>query len=622
MLSRTVRIARIAMCGVLGLGSLLIAERTFAQTTLPGVVVTAPTPIVRPRPARPRAAPQQSTAAQQPPEQQPTGPQSAEHAPVEGLPIISADDTFVPVTVVTGREIEANQGATLTDTLQQRSGISGSTFAPGANRPIIRGLDSFRVRVQENGIGTHDVAALSEDHGIPIDPFAADQVEVVRGPAILSYGSQAIGGVVSATNNRIPDAIPPRGYTAEIKGGLASVDQGRDGAFKVTAGAGNFALHADGFARRTEDYDTPHGKQRNSFVDSNGYALGSSYVWKDGFIGVAYARFDSLYGIPGIEPAAENARIDMAQEKVSSRGEWRVRDSGIEAIRYWFGWTDYSHDEIHFDGALGGDAVGSRFTNRETEGRLEVQHQTLQTGLGHLTGTAGIQLGRRNTRGLSFEGDSLLEPSRTRTAAAFLFEELQAGAGGAEVGGAEKRQPVAVKIGMHDAEAGEAHVLRELARGVIGRAVEQVGRVDDLARRAALNHENAYGVLLVFPEVEELNGKVLRPIQWDAFLRTKLQLLIGVEVDRIQNVRVRRLRRPVGVGGNHARPVAKSVVGKLDAEAEPRRCYCGRLRRRRTRSKCGAGKCCASRQDVPAAHSFAHIRRPKFPPVKQAHLSR
>ena len=187
----------------------------------------------------------------------------------------SVEDAFVPITVVPSSDIVSTPGANLADSLQYRPGITGSNFAAGANRPVIRGLDNYRVRVQENGIGSHDVSALSEDHAVPIDPFSADRIEVVRGPATLRYGSQAIGGVVNASNDRIPEIIPPRGSSVETRGGLNSVDRGSDGAFKVTAGAGNFAVHADAFERHAGDYDTPAGKQFNTFVDSSGFAVGS-----------------------------------------------------------------------------------------------------------------------------------------------------------------------------------------------------------------------------------------------------------------------------------------------------------------------------------------------------------
>jgi iron complex outermembrane recepter protein len=380
-----------------------------AQTQLPGIVVTTPSPVVRraPAPPAPTAQPQAPAVPELPPP--PTG--------------IIIEDAFVPITVVTSREITATPGANLADSLQYKPGLAGSTFAPGANRPVIRGLDNTRVRIQENGIGSHDVSTVSEDHGVPIDPYAADQIEVVRGPATLRYGSQAIGGVVNATNNRIPEFVPRGGFSAETRGGLSSVDNGADGAFKVTAGAGNFAVHADAFRRRADDYDTPQGRQFNSFVDSDGFSVGSSYVGKDGFIGIAFTNFNSLYGIPGADAVDERVRIDMQQNKIQSKGEWRVRDFGIEAIRYWFGSSDYEHAEI----ALGSGVaeIGSLFTNKENEGRVEVQHLPIQTGLGELRGAIGTQIGHRKTIATSFEGDSLLEPARTDSIAAFLFEELQ-----------------------------------------------------------------------------------------------------------------------------------------------------------------------------------------------------
>src|SRR5207248_10687618 len=115
--------------------------------------------------------------------------------------------------------------ATLGDALAARPGIAATTFAPGASRPVIRGLSGFRVRIQENGLSSGDVSALSDDHAVPIDPLVAGQVEVVRGPATLRYGSQAIGGVVNAVNNRIPTAIPVNGILVATRGGVATVNE-------------------------------------------------------------------------------------------------------------------------------------------------------------------------------------------------------------------------------------------------------------------------------------------------------------------------------------------------------------------------------------------------------------
>jgi iron complex outermembrane receptor protein len=415
-------VAAAAAC--LAASSGVSAQSAAEPAELPEIVVTTPSPVQKPAKKATKAV--SPAPAQQGPSPQPAAaPAPPAEPPLLPLPGgVVADEAFVPVTVTTARELEANAGATLTDTLMTKPGISGSTFAAGANRPIIRGLDNYRVRIQEDGIAVHDVSNLSEDHAIPIDPFSADQVEVVRGPATLRYGSQAIGGVVNATNDRIPAFVPPHGISAEITGGMTSADDGRDGAFQVTAGSDGLALHADGFKRRAEDYDTPDGVQFNSFVQSDGGALGGSLIGPDGFIGISYSRFASLYGIPGAEAEDERGRIDLAQDKILSKGEWRPKANGIEAIRYWFGWSDYAHNELDFNGT--DFDVGSRFINRETEGRIEVQHQAVMTGLGELSGAAGVQFGHRHIAGESFEGDSLLEPARTEMVAGFLFEELQA----------------------------------------------------------------------------------------------------------------------------------------------------------------------------------------------------
>ncbi|WP_163278966.1 TonB-dependent receptor, partial [Klebsiella aerogenes] len=81
-------------------------------------------------------------------------------------------------------ELQRAQPTSLGDALFDRPGLSASTFAPGsASRPIIRGLDNSRVRIQENGTGVQDVSDLGEDHAVPINPLVNDRIEVIRGPA-------------------------------------------------------------------------------------------------------------------------------------------------------------------------------------------------------------------------------------------------------------------------------------------------------------------------------------------------------------------------------------------------------------------------------------------------------
>lgn len=411
-------ISAVAICSV--------SHAAQAQTELPGIVIESPSPVASSVPGG------GLPGGQLPPIQSSSVP--------SGTTVV-IDDSFAAVTVVSEADVLASPGPTITDAIDKKPGIWGTTFAPGANRPIIRGLDSYRVRVQLDGIGAHDVSDLSEDHAVPVDPTTAEQVEVIRGPATLRYGSQAIGGVVSVRSNRIARFAPPNGWMGEVKGGLTSVDSGRDGAFSVTSGVSGFVVHADGFKRYSDNYDTPHGEVENSFVKSHGFGLGLSRVWKDGFIGISFSRVKSLYGIPGAhgeehededhdddhdEGHSHMPVIDLVQDRVQVQGEWRLRANGIEAIRLWLGWTDYRHDEvIEEDGAK---LVGTRFTNEAFEGRVEIQHMPILTGFGQMRGAVGVQGGHDTKSGVAVDEpvDGLLDPAKTRTVAGFWFEELKA----------------------------------------------------------------------------------------------------------------------------------------------------------------------------------------------------
>src|SRR6266851_3154161 len=218
-----------------GLGSNAMSQDAApppSSTQLPEITVTSPSPIVRRNvvpsrtPARvARAVPGRNRAPT--PQAQPT-PVAA--APQRGvLPVVTVQ--FATVTVVPNEELRREGGATLGDLLFSKPGITGSSFAPGASsRPIIRGLDVNRVGIVENGVGGGGASDLGEDHFVPIDPLATNQVEVIRGPAALRYGSQSIGGVVSGTNNRIPEALPCATVPATVPASVYKADPVTDAA--------------------------------------------------------------------------------------------------------------------------------------------------------------------------------------------------------------------------------------------------------------------------------------------------------------------------------------------------------------------------------------------------------
>ncbi|UFW51744.1 MULTISPECIES: TonB-dependent receptor [Bradyrhizobium] len=447
-----------------------LAQDKPVATELPSVTVTAPSPIVR-RVVVPSRTPGRATrtarvrSRERTAEAAPAAPPAA--APQQGvLPIVT--NQFATVTVVPNEEIRREGGGQLGDLLFSKPGITGSSFAPGASsRPIIRGLDVNRVGIVENGTNSGGASDLGEDHFVPIDTLATNQVEVVRGPAALRYGSTSIGGVVSAANNRIPDALPScapsfQSYglptkaplatagtspcvTAETRSAFSSVDRGVESGVLLDTGGGNFAFHADAYGRSTTDYGIPsypyltdqtriitNGRQPNSATRSDGASIGGSYFFQGGYIGAAITQNDSLYYIPGIDGADHNTRIDGHQTKINVKGEYRPDATAIDTIRFWAGATDYRHNEIGLADPAdpNTDGVRQTFTNKEQEIRTEVQLMPFNARFAEVTTALGFQVGHQeltapspDNPGTLFNG--LWDPNNNTRVAGYAFNEFK-----------------------------------------------------------------------------------------------------------------------------------------------------------------------------------------------------
>src|SRR5712692_555986 len=396
---------------------------TSPQVTIPQVTVEGRRPVPR------RTVP----AAPGPPATTTPAPTPAPTAqPATTSPF---NPPFAPLSTITGNQIQASPSQSFGNLFFTLPGATSAGLAPGAARPILRGLADFRVRIQENGVGSGDVSDLGQDHGVPIDPLAIQKVDIFRGPAALRFGSQAVGGVVEAINSRIPTAAPFGGVAAELKAAANTGDNGWESGVLLDAGSRNAAIHADFFVRRCDDYRIPSypylfppdpapavdGRQPNSSFHTEGASVGGSYLFDGGYAGMAITRFASDYHVPGLEAAASQTHIRLEQTKITSKGEYRPYSAAIDAIRYWAGFTEYKHDEIGLNG-LGFEQINGTFRNNEKEGKIEVQFMPILMPIGALTSIFGSQLGHGQ---LDTSGEALLFPARTRTAAAYFFNEMQ-----------------------------------------------------------------------------------------------------------------------------------------------------------------------------------------------------
>ncbi|WP_412460577.1 TonB-dependent receptor [Pseudomonas sp. SC11] len=330
-----------------------------------------------------------------------------------------------PSTVLEGDTLLQQQQGSLGETLNKQPGVASTWFGPGASRPVIRGLDGDRIRILRNGVGALDASSLSYDHAVPLDPVNVERIEIVRGPAALLYGGNAIGGVINTFDNRIPDS-PIDGIHGAGELRYGGADTTRSSAGKLEAGDGTFALHLDansrqfndlripGYARssKVRDADEPGSKHRleNSDGRQDGGAIGGSYQWDHGYAGLSYSRYDGNYG----SVAEPGVRLDMEQDHYAFASELRDLQGPFSSIKVDAGYTEYQHREIE-DGE-----VGTTFKNKGYEARIEARHQPL----GPVEGVIGAQVSRNEFSALGEE--AFVPQTDTDSLAVFMLEQWQA----------------------------------------------------------------------------------------------------------------------------------------------------------------------------------------------------
>ncbi len=288
------------------------------------------------------------------------------------------DEFAQSIEIIRDEELERKKSNSIGETVKNELGVSSTYFAPGASRPIIRGLGSNRVRVLENGIDSLDASSLSEDHPVSIEPYFAKQVEIIRGPATLRYGPGAIGGVVNVINNRIPQSLKTDPFELQAAIEHATVSDGDTAALELNGSYNSFAWHFDGLSRDSNDYDINgyaneeerenRGTLKNSDVETDNHGLGASFIHEKGMIGLSYNKFDTDFGVPGAEEG--DIRLKLKQYRYEMLAQLFNPFSSIEKISLRSTYNNYRHVEVEESGE-----IATTFDNEELESRLEFIHK-------------------------------------------------------------------------------------------------------------------------------------------------------------------------------------------------------------------------------------------------------
>ena len=263
------------------------------------------------------------------------------------------DSCVKPYDILSPKDFEMIQKGNISDSLDGLLGISSTKFSPNSSRPIIRGQDGDRVRFNENGTLIQDWSVSSFDHAVPVDPNAVKQIEIIRGPAAIMFGGNAVGGLVNFVNNRIPkesyeefEGIAGFGFDVEQNEntGFFDLNNGNGRGFSWSLSGSIFDKGLTKTPTFTDDGEEPvtGSVVRNSKAETK--SLGGGFSITDGgrLVGFSVDNYQTEYGVP----KEVNHLIDLNKTAVSFLFDESLDLGILQRVRVKAKYTDYEHDEL------------------------------------------------------------------------------------------------------------------------------------------------------------------------------------------------------------------------------------------------------------------------------------
>ena len=177
-------------------------------------------------------------------------------------------NSTAPISIISGKELRQTTSTNIIDAIAHQPGVAQITTGSGISKPIIRGLGYNRIIVMSEGV-RQEGQQWGDEHGIEIDAQNVNSVEILKGPASLMYGSDAMAGVLILHGS----PIQPEG---EMKATVSTEYQTNNGLFDYSL---NFAGNQKGFVWDVRFSDKYAHAYKNKY---DGYVPGSQFTERAG----------------------------------------------------------------------------------------------------------------------------------------------------------------------------------------------------------------------------------------------------------------------------------------------------------------------------------------------------
>lgn len=338
----------------------------------------------------------------------------------------AVNSSYQSVTSVGALELAQRNPASIGEALEYQLGVAKRSFGPGSGRPVIRGFDGDRVLVLQNGLRVGGIASQSGDEVEPIDVLSLDRVEIVKGPATLLYGSNAIGGVVNgiSTNDVYQEGLS--GYLTTF-GSTNNWQAGGGAGFKY--GFKNFLIFGSGGAQKANDYHTPLGTVLNSYARSGNFSGGVGWFPRKGWLSFSYAYDRRRYGIPVVADQIDLEYLRMRRHSYEFKGGFRELDGLLESGDFAISYNDYLNREFEFESDENVTELDSIATNKNLNYRANFNHRRH----GIVSGTFGFSGFTRDYESVGAEAPA--PHTRQRSFAVYGLERVDFESIGFQFGG-------------------------------------------------------------------------------------------------------------------------------------------------------------------------------------------